>query len=162
MDLSSPQFVAGRAVAVFAMERFIRDRTALLLWAVALLAVALIVGTVVSDGLGAILLGLAALVAAAVAATLFAVRAAVLRGLRHVGGGPDYPRLRPIVERRMAEVERATAIIPLEPMGAIRLAWMARRPADLQQHVRKTAATVVRTIPEVVEDVRRELTRPSN
>ncbi len=160
MDTSSPEFVAGRVVAVVAIERFIRARTAFVVWAVAVIAVLLIVGTVVSDGIGAIFVGLAALVASAVAATLFAVRGAVLRGLRRIGGGPDYPRLRPIVERRMDAVQRAGAVITLDPPGALRLAWLARRPAALQQHVRETAATVARTIPEVVNDVRRELAQP--
>lgn len=161
MDLSSPEFVAGRAVAVFAIERLIRERTALIVWSVAVIAGLLIIGTVVSDGFGAVVLGAVALVAVAVAGTLFVVRAGVLRVVRRIGGGPDYPRMRPIVERRIAQVEQARAVIPLEPVGAIRLAWMARRPARLQQHVREAAATVARTIPEVVDDVRRELARPA-
>jgi hypothetical protein len=92
-----------------------------------------------------------------VAATLFAVRSAVLRVLRRVGGGPDYAQLRPIVQRRMDDVQRASNVIPFERSGVLRLAWMARRPAVLQEHIRETAAVVVRTIPEVVADVRGEL-----
>ena len=161
MDTSSPEFVAGRVVAVVAIERLIRSRTAFVVWPAAAIAMFLIVGAVLSHGVGAVLVGLAALVACAVAATLFTVRAAVLRVLRRVGGGPDYPRLRPIVERRMDDVQRASTAIPLERSGLLRLAWMARRPAVLQQHVRETAAVVVRTIPEVVADVRGELTTTS-
>ena len=101
-------------------------------------------------------------VAGSIALTLFAVRAAVVRVVRRIGGGPDYARIRPIVERRMADVQRARGAIPLERIGLLRLAWMARRPAALQQHVRETAATVVRTIPDVVADVRRELPRRDN
>jgi hypothetical protein len=157
MDASSPEFVAGRAVAVVALERLIRARTALVVWTVFAVAAVLVVGAVMSDGLGAIVVGLAALVAASVAMALFAVRAAVLRALRRIAGGPHYARVRPIVERRMAEVQRVGAVIPLDAPGALRLAWRARRPADLQQQVRETAATVARTIPDVVADVRREL-----
>lgn len=159
MDPSSPEFVAGRAVAVFALERLIRDRTAVVVWGVAAIAVALVIGTIASEGLGAVLVGVAAVVAVAVSVTLFTVRAAMLRGLRRFGGGPDYPRLRPIVERRMAEVQRSREIISLDRPGLIRLVWKARHPAALQQHVRRVADNVVRTIPEVVADVRRELTR---
>ena len=161
MDLSSPEFVAGRAVAVFALERLIRARTSFLLWAAVVIAAVLVIGAVVSSGIGAVLVGLAALVATVVAATLWFVRGAVLRGVRRVGGGPDYARLRPIVARRMAQVEKARSVISLDPPSTLRLLWMARRPAALQEEVRQTAQTVERTIPEVVADVRAELARPT-
>jgi hypothetical protein len=160
MDLSSPEFVAGRVVATFALERLIRARTAFVLWAAVAIAAFLVVGAVVSDGIGAVLVGVAALVAAAVAVTLWIVRGAVLRGVRRVGGGPDYTRLRPIVERHMDEVERARTAIPLDPPSTLRLLWMARRPRELQEHVRQTATTVTRTLPAVVADVRAELAAP--
>jgi hypothetical protein len=159
MDLSSPEFVAGRVVATFALERLIRARSAFVLWAAVVITAVLVVGAVVSDGIGAVLIGLLALVAAAIALTLWFVRGVVLRGVRRVGGGPDYARLRPLVARRMAEVENAHAVIPLDAPSTLRLLWMARRPRDLQEHVRHTAQTVVRTIPEVVADVRGELSR---
>ncbi|MBA2608211.1 MAG: hypothetical protein H0U92_04700 [Actinobacteria bacterium] len=162
MDLSSPELVAGRAVAVFALERIIRDRTAFFVWSAAVITAVLIVGTIASDGVGALVVGAFALIAAAVTFTLFAVRAAVLRALRLIGGGRDYVRMRPIVERHMSEVQRGCAAIPTDRMGVVRLAWMARRPAALQQHVRETATAVARTIPEVVADVRTELARPGN
>ncbi len=157
MDISSPEFVAGRAVAVFAVERLIRDRTALPVWVVTAGAGILVVGSVLSDGLGAVLLGLLAVAAGAVAATLFAVRAVVLRIVRRLAGGPDFERVRPVIERHMAEVERARSVLPLDPPGVIRLAWLARRPADLRAHVQTMATAVARTIPLVVAEVRREL-----
>ncbi|HUR76628.1 MAG TPA: hypothetical protein VMZ22_01675 [Acidimicrobiales bacterium] len=160
MDLSSPEVVAARAVAVVAIERLLRARTAPLLWLVTALAALLVAAAVFSDGLGAVVLGAGAVVATAVASTLFLVRAVVLRGLRRVAGGPDYVRVRPIVERRMAEVERAGAVIPLDSGGILRLAWLARRPRDLQDHVRQTGTTITRVIPEVVADIRRELPGP--
>lgn len=157
MDISAPEIVAARAVAVFAIERLIRGRTALFVWAVAGVAVLLVVGSVVSDGVGAVILGLLGLVAGVAAATMFAIRAAVLRVMRRIAGGPDFARVRPVVERHMAEVERARDVLPLDPPGVIRLAWLARRPADLRAHIQETAATVARTIPLVVADVRQEL-----
>ena len=159
MDIASPEVVAGRAVAVYAIERSIRRRTAFVVWSAAAVAAVLVVGAVMSSGLGAVLVGLAALIAGSIAATLFAIRAALLRVVRRVGGGPDYARIRPIIERRMADVQRTREVIPFERSGLVRLAWMARRPAALQQHVRDTAATVARAIPEVVAEVRRELPR---
>ena len=140
-----------------ALERLIRDRTALPMWTVAGLAVVLVVGTIVSDGAGAVILGLLALVAVVVALTLFAIRAVVLRIVRRVAGGPDFARARPVVERHMAEIERAGAVLPLDAPGIIRLAWLARRPADLRTHVQQTAATVARTLPLVTAEIRREL-----
>ncbi|MEY2470870.1 MAG: hypothetical protein QOK28_199 [Actinomycetota bacterium] len=157
MDLSSAEFVAGRVVATFALERLIRARTAFALWTAVVITAILVVGAVVSDGVGAVVIGLVALVAAAITATLWFVRAGVLRALRRVGGGPDYARLRPIVERRMSAVNKSREVITLNPQGALRLAWMARRPAALQDHLRDTAQTVAHTIPEVVADVRAEL-----
>lgn len=157
MDTSSAEVVAARAVAVVAIERLIRGRTAFLVWSVAGLAVILAIGSIVSDGLGALLLGLLAVVAGAVAATLFAIRAAVLRILRRVAGGPDFARARPVIERHMAEVEGARAAVPLDAPGVVRLLWLARRPADLRAHVQRMAATVARALPLVVADVRHEL-----
>jgi len=162
MDTSSPEFVAGRVVAVVVIERLIRARTAFVVWSVAAVALVLVIGTVINDGIGAIFVGLMALIASSVALTLFAVRAAVLRGLRRVGGGRDYARLRPIAEQRLDELRRAGTVIPLDPPSALRLAWLARRPAALQQQVREAATSVVRTIPEVVADVRRELAAGRN
>lgn len=159
MDTTSPEFVAGRIVAVVALERFIRARSAFFVWGAAVIAVLLVVGAVAADGFAAVVVGLLALVATAVFATLFVVRKLVLRGVRRVGGGPDYERLKPLVEKRMAQVEHARTVIPLDPPSALRLAWMARRPAALRDHVRQTAETVAHTIPEVVADVRRELAR---
>jgi hypothetical protein len=157
MDTSSPEVVAARAVAVFTIERVIRDRTAIVVWAAAAVAVILVVGSVVSDGVGAVLLGVLALLAGAVTATLFAVRAVVLRLVRRIAGGPEFARVRPVIERHMANVEDARGLVPLDAPSVIRLAWLARRPADLRAQVQQTAATVTRTIPVVVADVRREL-----
>jgi hypothetical protein len=157
MDASSPEVVAARAVAVVALERLIRERTALLVWSVAAVAIVLVVGSVASAGLGAVVLGVLAMIAGVVAATLFAVRAAVLRVVRRIAGGSNFARVRPVVERHMAEVERAGAVVSLDPPGLLRLFWLARRPADLRAHIQRTAATVARTIPLVVADVRREL-----
>jgi hypothetical protein len=111
-----------------------------------------------SDGLGAVLLGLFAIVAGAVAATLFAVRALVLRLLRRIAGGPDFARARPVIERHMAEVGRAGAVVPLDAPGVARLLWLARRPADLRAQVQQMATSVSRAVPLVVADVRQELT----
>ncbi len=157
MDPSSPEVVAGRAVAVYALERFIHARSAIFCWGAAAIAALLWVGTFASGGLGAVVVGLFALVATTVAGTLFVTRNVVVRAVRRVGGGRDYARLRPIVARRMAQVEHARTIIPLDPPSALRLAWMVRRPKVLRAHVREVAATVAHTIPEVVDDVRREL-----
>jgi hypothetical protein len=157
VDVSSAEFVAGRVVATFALERLIRARTAFVLWAAVVITAVLVIGAVASDGVGAVVVGLVALVAAAITATLWFVRSTVVRALRRIGGGPDYARLRPIVERRMSEVNKSREVITLNPQGALRLAWTARRPAALQEQLRNTAQTVVRTIPEVVADVRAEL-----
>lgn len=146
-------------MAVVALERFIRARSAFFVWGAAVIAAVLVLGAMASDGFGAVVVGLFALVALAVTATLFTVRNVVLRGVRRVGGGRDYARLKPLVEKRMDAVEHARTVIPLDPPSALRLMWMARRPADLREHVRKTAETVAHTIPEVVADVRRELNR---
>ena len=62
-----------------------------------------------------------------------------------------------MVARRYDAIQRASGAIPMERMGLLRLAWMARRPKALADHVRDTAQTFVRTVPEVVADVRREL-----
>lgn len=159
IDTTSPEFVAGRVVAVIALEKLILARTALFVWGAAVIAAVLVIGAVASDGFGAVVVGLFALVAVSVAVTLFAVRHVVLRGVRRVGGGRDYARLRPLVERRVRETAQARSVVALDTPGALRLVWMARRPAALRDHVRKTAETVVLTIPEVVADVRRELSR---
>lgn len=161
MDPSSPEFVAGRVVATFAFERFIRERSAPFVWGASIIAALLVVATVVSDGLSAVLLGLLALAAVSVAVTLWAVRTVVTRAVRRVGGGRDYPRLRPLVAKRMDEIEQVRSVIPLDPPGMVRFAWMARRPRDLSEHLRRAAQTAVRTMPEVVADVRRELGRPT-
>lgn len=157
VDPSSPEFVAGRVVAVFALERFIRERSSFFVWGAAAIAVLLWVGAIASAGLGAIVVGLFALVATSVAATLYVVQRVVLRGVRRVGGGPNYERLRPIVKRRIEAVESARGAIPMDTFGVVKMAWMARRPKALRDHVRQTADTVMRTVPEVVADVRREL-----
>lgn len=157
MDPSSPEFVAGRVVAVFALERFIRERSSFFVWGAAIVAVVLWVGAIVSDGFGAVIVGLFALTATTVAVTLYVVQRVVIRGVRRVGGGRDYERLRPLVARRFDEVEKARGALPVDTIGVLRLAWMARRPKALRDHVQQTAQTVARTIPEVVNDVRREL-----
>lgn len=157
MGPSSPEFTAGRVVAVFALERLIRERTALFVWGATAIAAIFWVGAVASDGLGAVFVGALAVVATAVAATLFVVRRVVVGALRRLGGGPDYARLRPIVARRMAEVDEARNVLPLSPPGALRLVWMARRPAALRDHIRATGQSISRTIPGVVADVRRKL-----
>lgn len=157
MDTSSPEFVAGRVVAVYAAERLIRARTAVFVWAASGIAALLVVGAVSSQGVGAVIVGVFAFGASAVAITLLLVRAAVLRVVRRFGGGPDYARLRPLVAKRMNDVSRGRQLHPLEPLGAARLVWMARRPAELHDHLRQTTSTVLRTIPEVVADVRSEL-----
>jgi hypothetical protein len=157
MDTSSPEVVAARAVAVFTIERLVRDRTAIFVWAAAAVAGILVVGSIVSDGFGAVIFGVLAVVAGAVTAALFAVRAAVLRIVRRIAGGPDFARVRPVIERHMANVEDARGLVPLDAPSVIRLAWLARRPADLRAHVQQMAATVARAIPLVVADVRREL-----
>lgn len=156
-DPNAAEFTAARVVAVFVLERFIRARTALVLWGFAAIAIVLWIGTVASHGIGAVFVGLFALVATTIAVTLFAARALVLRAIRRVGGGRHYARLRPVVARRVADVERAHSVIPLDGVGPLRLAWMARRPRLLAEQVREAAATVATTIPEVVADVRREL-----
>jgi hypothetical protein len=157
VDISSPEVTAGRAIAVVAIEQLIRTRTALVVWCAAVIAGLLVVGAVVSDGLGAVLVGIAALVAASVAVTLFAIRAVVLRALRRFGGGPDFARVRPIVERHLAEDNRARGVVFDRP-GAARLAWrVARRPGALQDEVRETASVLARTAPNVVAEVRGEL-----
>jgi hypothetical protein len=157
VDVSSAEVVAARAVAVVMLERVIRERTAIFVWGAVAIAVILVVGTVVSDGIGAVILGLFALVAAVIAATLFVVRATVVRVVRRVAGGPDFTRARPVIERHLAEVERARGGVPLDAIGVARLVWMARRPADLRAHVQDVATTLTRTFPLVVADVRREL-----
>jgi hypothetical protein len=157
MDVSSPEIVAARALAAVTIERLVRDRTAILVWSAAAIAAILVVGAFLSHGIGAVIVGLFALVASVVAATLFAVRAAALRVLRRVTGGPDFARTRPIVERHLAELERARGALPLDSMGVVRLMWLARRPAALRAHVQDTASTLVRTFPVVVAEVRREL-----
>jgi len=154
---NSAEFTAARVVAVFVLERFIRARTALVLWGAAVIAALLWFGAIASDGIGAVFVGLFALVATTVAATLFAARAVVLRAIRRVGGGRDYARLQPLVARRVADVEKARGVIPLDGIHPIRLAWMARRPRVLAEQVREAAATVATAVPEVVADVRREL-----
>jgi hypothetical protein len=98
-----------------------------------------------------------ALVATSVAATLFTVRAVVVRGIRRVGGGRNYERLRPIVAKRFDAVQSARGAIPVDKIGLLRLAWIARRPKALRDHLREIADTMMRTAPEVVADVRREL-----
>jgi len=160
VDLSSPELVAGRAVAVFSLERLIRARTSWLLWGAVGITAIFAFGATRSSGVGAVVVGLFALVAAAVSLTLFVVRSLVLRALRRVGGGRDYPRLRPIVERHVSEVERARGAVPVNTFGVVRLAWMARRPAELNEHIRATASVIAKTAPGVVADVRRELARP--
>lgn len=157
VDPSSPEFVAGRVVAVFALERLIRERSSFFVWGAALIAAVLWAGSIASDGLGAVIVGLFALVATTVAATLFVVQRVVIRGVRRVGGGANYERLRPLIARRFDEVEKARGAVPVDTFGVIKLAWMARRPKALRDHVQLTAQTVVKTIPEVVADVRREL-----
>jgi hypothetical protein len=157
MDPSSPEFVAGRVVAVFALERFIHERTSLIWWATAVIAALLWIGAVMSDGFGAVIVALFALVATSVAATLFTVRAVVVRGIRRVGGGRNYERLRPIVAKRFDAVQSARGAIPVDKIGLLRLAWIARRPKALRDHLREIADTMMRTAPEVVADVRREL-----
>lgn len=160
IDSSSPEFVASRVVAVFALERFIRARSAFFVWGAAAIAAVFVVGAIASDGFGAFVLGLFALVALSVFATLWVTRSVVLRGVRRVGGGRDYERLRPLVAKRIAAVEDARGALPLDTSATLRLLWKARRPRDLREHVRQTAQTVMQTIPEVVADVRRELGNP--
>lgn len=157
VDATSAEFVAGRVVAVFALERFVRERAAFWVWGSTAIALVLWVGAVASNGFGAVVVALFALMATTVAVTLWAVRNVVVRGVRRVGGGPNYERLRPLVAKRFADVERAHGAIPTDNIGLLKLAWMARRPKQLGEHVRETAQIVVRTIPEAVNDVRREL-----
>ena len=157
MNVSAPEVIAARAVAVVAIERLVRERTSLLLWGAVGVAVILLVGAVVSDGIGAVVLGLFTLVAGVIAATLFVVRAAVLRIVRRVAGGREFDRVRPIIDRHMSAVERARGGIPLDSLGVVRLLWMARRPAALRAHVQDVATTLTKTFPLVVADVRREL-----
>ncbi len=157
MDPNSAEVTAARVVAVYALERFIRERSSFWVWGSAAVALILWIGAFLSHGFGAIVVSLFALVATTVAATLYVVRRVVLRGVRKVGGGPNYERLRPLVAKRIAAVEDARGTIPTGTPGIIRMIWMARRPKALRDHVRDTAQTVVKTIPEVVADVRREL-----
>lgn len=157
MRPTSPEVTAARVVGVFVLERFIRARSALVLWGAAVIAVVLWVGAFASAGFGAVVVGLFALAATAVAATLFATRALVLRAIRRVGGGPHYAQLRPLVARRVEEAERARTVIPLDRAGALRLMWTARRPRLLKEQIQEAANTVARAAPEVVNDVRREL-----
>jgi hypothetical protein len=161
MDVSSPEFVAGRTVAVFALERFVRARTAFVVWSAAAITALLVLGAIASYGVGAFVVGVFAVIAAVITMTLFAIRAAVLRGLRVIGGGADYARLRPIVRKHLADVQTTRGTIPVDRLGLVRLAWMARRPEDLQQHVRHTVNTVSRAVPDVVSEVRTELARPA-
>lgn len=159
MDASSPEFIAARAVSVFMLDRFIRERSNWIVTLATVITALLLVGAIRSDGIGAVILGLFTLVAASVTATLFAVRWTVLRGVRRVGGGRDYPRLKPIVERHVEEVERAQGALKFDNTGLFKLAWKARRPAALKEHVQTTAATLAKAAPRVMEDVRRELGR---
>jgi hypothetical protein len=157
METTAPEVVAARAFAVVMLERLIRDRTAPFVWVAVGVAALLFVGAAVSDGVGAVIVGLFALVAATIAATLFIVRGAVLRVVRRVAGGRDYERARPVIDRHIAEVERARGALPLDTFGMTRVLWMARRPAGLRAHVQDTATTLARAFPSVVADVRHEL-----
>ena len=155
--MNGAEATAARVVAVFVLERLIRARTALVLWGAVAIAVILWFGTVASSGFGAVVVALFALVATTIAATLFFARAMLLRVVRRVGGGAHYAQLRPLVAKRVKAAEDARAVIPLERTSALRLVWMARRPRVLKEHVREAAATIARAVPEVVNDVRREL-----
>ena len=157
MEASSPEIAAARAVVVFALERFIRERSNWIITLGVIVSLLFVFGVVQSDGFGAIFIGLLALVAITVTATLYITRKVVIGGIRRVGGGRDYPRIRPIVERHINDVERAQGNLKFDTTGLFRLAWMARRPARLQEHVRSTAATLAQAAPRVVADVRREL-----
>jgi hypothetical protein len=155
--LTSPEVVAARAVAVVMLERVVRARTAPLLWGAAGVAAILVVGAVLSDGIGAVIVGLFALVAAVVALTMFFVRRVVLRVMGRVAGGREFARARPIVERHIDEVERARGALPTDAFAVARLLWMARHPSALGAHVRDVATTLARSYPSVVTEVRREL-----
>lgn len=159
MDASSPEFIAARAVATFALERFIRERSNWIVTLASVITLLLFVGAWQSDGLGAVVLGLFTLVAASVTATLFVVRWTVVRGIRRVGGGRDYARVKPIVERHIDDVERAQGSLKFDNTGLFKLLWKVRRPGALKQHVQTTANTLVQAAPRVVDDVRRELGR---
>lgn len=153
----SAEVIAARGVVVFIIEAAVRARTAFIVWAAALIAAIFVIGAVKSDGIGAFIVGVLALVAATVAVTLFGARAALLRALRRYGGGRDYPRVKPIIERHLDSVQRARASVPKDRFGFARLIWMARRPAKLGEYVRETGRELANAIPDVVADVRREL-----
>ena len=85
MDTSSPELVAGRAVAVFTLERFIRERSTWVLVLAGAITAAFIAGAILSDGFGAVVLALFGAIAATATLTMFVVRSVVLS--RRATGG---------------------------------------------------------------------------
>jgi hypothetical protein len=155
----SAEVVVARTVGALVAESLIRSRTTPpLLVAVATGVVAIVLAIVLGGAVGVLLglVGLALLVATAMA---FLLRAATLAVVRRFAGGPDFAVARPIVQRHLADLRTHGERLPMGRLGVLRLVTMARRPTELHAQMVGAGEGIARAVPQLVADVRTALPR---